>query len=171
MPGRSSGKRRLGGRFVAAVAVAWMGASLAATAAESIRGLPFVADGDTLGFGERRVRLYGIDAPELDQTCDLLGRQVPIGQWAARTLHRLIGRDEVVCYPLTRPTNWHVVGRCHTATIPDLGRAMVEAGFAWDFRRQSHGIYEDDEASARTGKLGVWAGKAACQPPWRWRQR
>lgn len=168
---RSPGGRWAGVRFAAAVVGAWLGLTASAMAAEPIRGLPFVVDGDTLGFGERRVRLYGIDAPEPDQTCGLIGREAPVGEWATRTLRRLIGHDEVVCYPLTRPSQGRVAARCHTATIPDLGRAMVMAGFAWDFKRQSHSIYEDDEAEARTSKLGVWADGGACQPPWDWRRR
>ena len=146
-------------------------AAVAGAAAEEISGLPFVADGDTLGFGEYRVRLYGIDAPEPDQTCRILGQNAPIGAWATQTLRRLVGRDEVICFPVGLRRGTHIEGKCHTARIPDLGRAMVEAGFAWDFRRRGHGIYEDYEAAARKGRLGVWAGEAACMPPWNWRRR
>ena len=143
----------------------------AGAVAEEISGLPFVADGDTLGFGEYRVRLYGIDAPEPDQTCRILGQNAPIGAWATQTLRRLVGRDKVTCFPVGLRRGTHVEGKCHTAGIPDLGRAMVEAGFAWDFRRRGHGIYEDYEAAARKGRLGVWAGETACTPPWDWRRR
>jgi endonuclease YncB( thermonuclease family) len=171
MPTRASDGRRAGSWLAAAAVAGWLGLAGAAVAAEPIRGVPFVADGDTLGFGERQVRLYGIDAPEADQTGGLLGREAPIGEWATQTLRRLIGHDEVACYPLTQPSRGRVTAKCHTATVPDLGRAMVAAGFAWDFKRQSHSIYEDDEAGARARKLGVWAGDDACQAPWNWRRR
>lgn len=171
MPIPPPGGRPAALRLVPAVLAAWLGVAAAAFAAESIRGLPFVSDGDTLGFGDQRVRLYGIDAPEPDQTCRLMGGEAPIGEWATRTLRRMIGRDEVICYPMSRPSQGRVAGKCHTATIPDLGRAMVAAGFAWDFRRQSHGIYEDDEAKARENRLGVWAGDGTCEAPWDWRRR
>lgn len=171
MPIRTPGGRLAALHLVPAVLAAWLGVAAAARAAELISGLPFISDGDTLGFGDRRVRLYGIDAPEPDQTCRLIGGEAPIGEWATRTLRRMIGRDEVTCYPMTRPDRGRVAAKCHTAAIPDLGRAMVAAGFAWDFRVQSHGIYEDDEARARESRLGVWAGDAVCQTPWDWRRR
>jgi endonuclease YncB( thermonuclease family) len=147
------------------------GMAPAAAPAQAIGGIPFVIDGDTLGFGEMQVRLYGIDAPEAEQTCPLLGSEAPIGAWAIQTLRRLIGRDEVICHPLSRPAQGHVAAKCRTMAIADLGRAMVMAGFAWDFKRQGHGIYADDEAGARTRRLGVWAGEGECQPPWDWRRR
>lgn len=171
MPTRSSGGRAAAFCVIVVAMIGWLGLAAQASAAEPLRGLPFVVDGDTLGLGEGRVRLYGIDAPEANQTCQLLGRVAPIGEWASATLRRLIGHDEVTCFPLTRPVQGEVAGKCHTAAIPDLGRAMVAAGFAWDFKRQSGGIYEDDEARARAARLGVWAGDAACPPPWDWRRR
>ena len=32
----------------------------------SFSGVPYVIDGDTLAFGRKRVRIWGIDAPEMD---------------------------------------------------------------------------------------------------------
>ncbi|MBL6946851.1 MAG: thermonuclease family protein [Rhodospirillales bacterium] len=138
--------------------------------AQAVSGLPFVSDGDTLGFGERRVRLFGVDAPEADQSCQIMGQEAPIGEWATKTLRRLIGRDSVTCYPIGRPKGVHMVARCHTKTVPDIGRSMIDSGFAWDFKRISHGIYSDNEAEARKRGLGIWAGRVACLPPWEWRR-
>ena len=48
--------------------------ALFAPAAQPISGRADVADGDTLRIGDVRIRLTGLDAPELDQTCtDALG--------------------------------------------------------------------------------------------------
>ena len=42
-----------------------------------------VADGDSIEFGGQRIRLRGIDAPELHQECrDLSGRNWPCGRRA-----------------------------------------------------------------------------------------
>ncbi|MCG8510797.1 MAG: thermonuclease family protein [Rhodospirillales bacterium] len=142
-----------------------------ADAGKELTGLPFVADGDTLGFAERRVRLYGIDAPEAEQTCIMLGQDAPIGQWATKTLRRLIGRETVTCYPLGRSQGQHMVARCRTPKLGDISRAMVAAGFAWDYKKQSRGIYSDVQAQAFKGRLGIWAGGAPCMPPWEWRRR
>ena len=157
--------------FALVAGASMTGLAPATSVAQAIAGVPFVIDGDTLGFGEAQVRLYGIDAPEAEQTCALVGSEAPIGVWATDTLRRLIGRDEVICHPMSRPAPGHVTAKCRTAAIADLGRAMVAAGFAWDFRRRGHGIYADDESAARTHRLGVWAGEGECQPPWDWRRR
>lgn len=148
-----------------------LSAAFAARAGPEISGMPFVADGDTLGFAERRVRLYGIDAPEAGQTCLMLGQDVPIGQWATQTLRRLIGRETVTCFPIGRSRGAHMLARCRTPSAGDLSRAMVAAGFAWDYKKQSRGIYADVQAEAFKRRLGVWADGAPCQPPWEWRRR
>lgn len=162
-------KRRWAGRvFLTAILLA-LGAG--SSVAQNVSGLPFVEDGDTLGFDRYRVRLFGVDAPESAQTCLMLGQDAPIGAWATQTLRRLIGRDSVTCSPIGRPKGVHMVGRCRTKAVQDISRAMVDAGFAWDFKRISHGIYADYEATARSRRLGVWAGPAPCDPPWEWRRR
>jgi endonuclease YncB( thermonuclease family) len=38
--------------------------------AEDVPDLACVIDGDTIEMGERRIHLFGIDAPELGQICD-----------------------------------------------------------------------------------------------------
>jgi len=161
-------KRRWVGFFVLLLVATTVG--VGPGRAQTISGLPFVADGDTLGFDQYRVRLFGVDAPEPKQTCVMVGQDAPIGEWATKTLRQLIGRDNVTCSPIGRPKGVHVVARCRTANVQDIGRAMVDAGFAWDFKRISHGIYADNEAQARSRSLGVWAGRAACLPPWEWRR-
>jgi len=159
-------------RAVAGAAALVVASGAAVTApAQEISGIPYVIDGDTLGIGGLQVRLYGIDAPEAEQTCSLIGSEAPIGVWAAETLRRLIGRGEVTCHPVSRQTRGYVVARCRAAAADDLGRAMVAAGFAWDFPRQGHGIYADDEATARARRLGVWSGETECRAPWDWRRR
>ena len=46
-----------------------------------ITGIPRVIDGDTLEIAGERIRLHGIDAPELKQTCaDAGGKEWRCGQ-------------------------------------------------------------------------------------------
>ena len=71
-----------------------MSAILLAMAAQVVlAGMAAVVDGDTLHVGGQRVRLFGIDAPELSQTCDAGNSKVACGQLAARWLRsRVQGR-------------------------------------------------------------------------------
>ena len=45
-----------------------------------------IIDGDTISIAGERVRLHGIDAPELDQTCDIQGKKLKCGQLAKEVL-------------------------------------------------------------------------------------
>jgi endonuclease YncB( thermonuclease family) len=59
-----------------------------------------------------------------------------------------------------------VVMRCFAGKT-DLGAALVRAGLALAYRQYSP-IYSADEESAKTAKLGMWAG--AFTAPWAWRR-
>ena len=50
-----------------------------------------VVDGDGLKAGKERVRLWGIDAPEMKQDCTKDGEKYPYGQVAADMLAAFIG--------------------------------------------------------------------------------
>ena len=61
-------------------------------------GAARVLDGDTLEIAGEKIRLYGIDAPELHQECkDTSGRPWPCGIRARSELRRIIGTDPVQC--------------------------------------------------------------------------
>ena len=55
----------------------------------AVAGPARVIDGDTLAVGAVRIRLFGIDAPEHDQTCGAAGATWPCGAAAARRLGEL----------------------------------------------------------------------------------
>ena len=136
--------------------------------AEALRGPARVIDGDTLDVAGRRVRLEGIDAPEIRQECRKL-RQ-PGGVWragreAARTLARWVHDREVVCQRTGLGRYGRILGRCH-AGGRELNAAMIRHGLAWAFRKYSQS-YVLDERFARNRQRGVWA--ASCEPAWAYR--
>ena len=64
----------------------------------TLTGLAHAIDGDTLLVGGIRVRLEGIDAPEVDQTCTTArGTVWECGAAAHKVLARLVGNDLVSC--------------------------------------------------------------------------
>ncbi len=73
---------------------------------------PFVTDGDTLKFSPHlRVRLYGIDAPELHQNCD--DGAWPAGVIAREALVEIIGGRPVTCEQVDWDSRWgRPVSRC-----------------------------------------------------------
>lgn len=133
---------------------------------------PAVHDGDTLALGPVRVRLHGIDAPELDQTCTHLdGRVWPCGRAARDRLAALAASRDFGCRAQERDAYGRVVGTCF-ADGRDVNRLMVAEGYAWAYRHFSSD-YIPEEDAARVAARGIWNGEAQAAWDFRaegWRQ-
>lgn len=146
-----------------------MGFSALAGAKEPqiITGKATVIDGDTLRIGAKRIRLYGIDAPEMAQECQLKSLAIPCGKEARQRLIGLIEGAPITCQVTDRDDYGRLVAKCKTGSGLDLNRAMVAAGYALAYRRYSSDYIADEEAAKSAG-LGLWAMKFL--PPWEWRR-
>jgi endonuclease YncB( thermonuclease family) len=128
----------------------------------SLVGKATVVDGDTLRMGADRVRLVGIDAPELAQTClDAAGTEWRCGSAARDQLRRLVGSVDLACALHGRDRFDRVLASCEQGGN-DLGRAMVEAGLA-----VADGQYLAEEAEARAARRGIWGGTFEAPAAWR----
>lgn len=89
-----------------------------------------VTDGDTFRCGSTRVRMYGIDAPELEGHCRP-GRRCVSGDPHAstRNLERLIAGRQVMCKSIDVDRYGRTVGRCFAGDV-DLSCGQIEGGFA-----------------------------------------
>ena len=69
-----------------------------------ITGKPRIIDGDTLQISNTKIRLHGIDAPEMRQTCTTSkGEEQLCGVLAKQALERLVRGQDVTCNsPLTK---------------------------------------------------------------------
>lgn len=106
--------------------------------------------------GQTEVRLHGIDAPELTQTCTRDGQSWPCGRAAADQLSKLIGDRPVSCTSLGQDQHDRTLGQCRVGDT-DLNRTMVALGYALAYRRYST-AYVSAEESAKLAKRGIWAG-------------
>lgn len=126
-------------------------------------------DGDTLQIGDTRYRLYGVDAPELHQTCETAdGKSWPCGREAQKRLQALAGRGPITCTTQARDRFDREVAVCATASVPDLGEALVREGFAVNFGGRTAGPYETAEREAQDARSGLWQGHF--QRPSEWRE-
>ena len=128
-----------------------------AFAAECVTGVARVIDGDTIEISETRVRLWGIDSPELAQRCTKDGALYPCGFDASRALAKLIRRKSVSCARRDTDHYGRMVALCRIEGL-DLSRWMVEQGQAIAYRKYSLD-YVPDEQAARAAHRGLWAGE------------
>ncbi|EEW25142.1 thermonuclease family protein [Rhodobacter ferrooxidans] len=136
-------------------------ASAAPAWALTLEGDAHVVDGDTLDVAGHAVRLFGIDAPELQQTCTRGGQAWACGHWAREELAQAVQGAAVSCTVQDRDKYGRSVAIC-TAAGRDLGQLLVEAGAAGAYRRYSD-RYARAEAGAERRKLGIWS--AVMQSP------
>ena len=113
-------------------------------------------DGDSLMVGGTEVRLHGIDAPELTQTCQRDGGTWACGSEAANRLAKLVDGKQVGCVTLGADIHGRTLARCRVGET-DINRTMVATGYALAYRRYSMN-YVAAEESARASKCGIWAG-------------
>jgi len=112
---------------------------------------PLVASADV--HGAVRVRLFGIDAPEMSQTCATPHGDWDCGHWS-RDMLQALADGPVTCTDQGTDRYGRVVGQCD-AGHGDLGAAMVDAGAATAYRRYSS-VYVPQETAARADSRGIW---------------
>lgn len=137
--------------------------------AEKKQGNVYVVDGDTFHMNGQKIRIWGIDAVELHQTCLKSGQSYECGKSARLYLQSVIGEDVPVCTAKPKsPKETRTVASCQVDG-KDIGREMVKSGWALDYRHFSKGAYASEEKYARQKRLGIWAGEF--QSPYDWRKR
>lgn len=133
-------------------------AAVAKTASAALR----VIDGDTIEVEGRVVQLFGIDAPELGQTCrrdDSLDR---CGLHAAFALRKLLLASETPISCLVQPNGAEV---CHLGN-EDVSVVLLHQGYATALPG-AFVDYQDAQAGAKNAGLGIWGGEFV--PPKDWR--
>lgn len=122
--------------------------------AADLSGRARAVDGDTLEMAGQKVRLFGIDAPELDQLCDRGGRRWACGTAAREALAGIVGRQRLTCAVQDVDRYGRAVAVC-TAGGADVAAFMVRQGMAIAYRRYS-GRYVNAEVAAQAEGIGLW---------------
>lgn len=133
----------------------------------TVVGTSVVIDGDTIAILSTRIRLHGIDAPELKQTCtDAQGRPWPCGNVSAQELRRHINGRNLRCEPTRFDQYKRMLATCFAPDGTDVNAWMVRHGWALAYRNTTR--YRSEQKQAARAKRGLWAG--AFTPPWKWRE-
>ncbi len=140
----------------------------AAAQTVDLTGIPIIGDADTLNIGPTKVRLEGIDAPEMDQVCvNANGDVWPCGIEARDQLKAHIAGRKISCTPSGTDRYRRTLGTCKLEG-EDLNGWMVQQGWALAYLKYSS-VYVHAEQDARTNQRGLWRG--AFIAPWDWRHR
>lgn len=134
-----------------------MAISAPVSAQSSMSGTAQAKDGDGLSLSGIAIRLYGIDAPELAQTCNRRGVTWACGEEAKSQLQALVEGRTVSCRRVDTDEYGRAVAVC-TAGGWELNKAMAASGWATAYRQYSDD-YIADELSAKTAGVGIWSSE------------
>lgn len=124
-----------------------------------LEGPAYVIDGDSLRIKKTDIRIYGVDAPELNH---------PYGQKAKWAMIALCKGHHVRAKIIEQDAHGRAVAMCYLPDGRDLSEEMVKLGLALDWPKYSEGDYRMFEpegvrkrlwlADARQkGRMHVWA--------------
>lgn len=134
----------------------------------NISGYARVVTGSTLNVRGINVKMYGVDAPDITQTCaDSHGRGYYCGREARSWLQNWLGNQEVTCYVLGQVENNWATGVCFVDDNKyDVAAVVVNAGWAVAYTRNTD-VYVDYEAQAKANRRGLWSGTFYMPGDWR----
>ncbi|WP_442917776.1 thermonuclease family protein [Magnetovibrio sp. PR-2] len=132
-----------------------------------IRGKARIVDGDTLWIDKTKIRLHGIDTPEMKQLCTLPnGSPYSCGNTSSKVLASLVQNQSIVCEGLSYDRYKRLIARCYAGAI-ELNHEMVRQGWALAYVKYSND-YVAAEKEARKQLRGLWSGRF--ERPWEWRK-
>ncbi|WP_333714091.1 thermonuclease family protein [Yoonia sp.] len=109
-----------------------------------LKGRAYIVDGDTLVIQKTQIRLFGVDAPEMNH---------PYGQKAKWALHGLCKGQTIRAEVLALDAHGRTVAKCYLEDGRDLSAEMVKCGMAIDWPKFSGGAYRHLEPETARKKL------------------
>lgn len=109
-----------------------------------IKGRAWVIDGDSIVIDKIQIRLFGIDAPEINH---------PFGVKSKWEMVRLCKGKLISAKVTAIDTHGRTVAKCYLPDGRDLSAELVKAGLAIDWPKYSGGIYGDLEVSGARKKM------------------
>ncbi|WP_291961445.1 thermonuclease family protein [Chelatococcus sp.] len=128
---------------------------------ETVTGMARAIDGDSLRLGGRELRLAGIDAPELHQSCEHDAGVYPCGREARDYLSILLARAPITCTIREQDRYGRGLALCRQGEM-DVNAELVREGQAI-----AYGRFDAEERQARASRRGVWAGRFERPADWR----
>ena len=142
---------------------------------EIISGKAITIDGDTIKIKNKKIRLHGIDAPEIKQLCQRTFLSIFIfsfqenykcGEISKKKLEKYVKNNIIKCKVEGIDGYKRILGTCYKNTI-NINSRMVRNGYAVAYKKYSK-KYVSAEREAKREELGLWKGKF--DMPWDWRK-
>ena len=132
-----------------------------------ISGKAKVVDGDTIKINGIKIRLSGIDAPELKQRCTWKnGEYYLCGEFSKSFLDFIEYEGvKIKCEYSNKDKYGRILGTCYKGKR-DINSYMVEMGAAVAYKKYSK-KYIAEEEFAKENKLGIWSGDFIRPEEWR----
>ena len=124
---------------------------------KTINGIALVVDGDTLHIEKNKIRLHGIDAPEIDQTCTINDKVWHCGLESTAALKKLVLNNNISCVVSDIDKYKRYIAECFVNN-KNINKYMVRNGWAIAYRYYSIKFVED-EILAKKAKIGLWQGQ------------
>lgn len=129
-----------------------------------------IIDADTIELNGLKVRLNGIDAPEMAQKCQDRNTKMYLcgisSRDALKSLIQKMPNRIVQCEYMGEDVYGRLIGECALGKI-NINMWLVENGWALAYRKYSK-KYIENENSAKINRIGIWNGKFV--EPWNWRR-
>ena len=140
-----------------------------------ISGIAKVTDGDTIWIEGKKIRFFGIDAPEKKQQCSKpwltisfisFNKNYPCGQISTDKLKKKINNKLLICKWTNKDRYKRYIAECFKDKT-NLNAWMVKNGYAVAYRKYSK-KFVSQEIFAKKEKLGLWSG--TFMMPWDYRK-
>ncbi len=133
----------------------------------AVEGYAEAVTGAMLGIEGLHVKLFGVEAPYMQQTCtSKFGQSYNCGQVSRNWLQDWLQGKIVRCHIISPEKKGRATGVCFSQGY-DVGAVIVNAGWAVAYTKNTD-IYVPYEQQAGTKKRGLWAG--TFYKPWDWKK-
>jgi endonuclease YncB( thermonuclease family) len=139
-----------------------------------IKGYPRIIDGDSIEINKRKIRLFGIDAPEIKQVCKkpfltisffAFQKDYKCGLLAKNELKKFLQEKEIICISEKKDKYKRYLSICYLQK-KDINAWLVKNGYALAYERYSK-KYIFEQEYAKNNKLGIWKGTFLSPEKWR----
>ena len=143
---------------------------------ETISGKAFVVDGDTIKINSKKIRLFGIDAPEKKQKCKKiflsisffsLNKNYKCGILSTEKLKKKIKDNIITCKIKGKDRYKRIIAECFKDKT-NLNSWLVRNGYAVAYIKYSK-KYLAAQNLAEKENRGIWQG--IFEMPWDWRKK